>query len=281
MHDGIPEADYHADPCPEPSLNSSIARILLDQSPQHAATFHPRLGGQRRDDKEEFDFGKAYHALVLEKRTDSVVVIEADNFRTKAAQQERDAAYGESKVPLLAKKWKAVQDTARTIRESLDARPDADDYKMAGAAVEQTLVWREGDVWLRARLDVVREDIDLIWDLKSAKSAEPEAFARSVFKYGYDVQDAFYRRGMRAITGREFEFRFVVAESGRPHAVGVFDLDPEARAIADRKVERAIRIWGECLRAGRWPGYPPHVATVSAPAWVLQQEIEREIMEAS
>ncbi|WP_242401117.1 hypothetical protein [Acetobacter okinawensis] len=39
----LPEAQYHADPCPTPSLSNSVARILLDESPMHAHFSHPRL----------------------------------------------------------------------------------------------------------------------------------------------------------------------------------------------------------------------------------------------
>ena len=46
IHD-IPPREYHADPCPAPSLSRSIAKLLVERSPAHAYAAHPRLGGPR------------------------------------------------------------------------------------------------------------------------------------------------------------------------------------------------------------------------------------------
>jgi hypothetical protein len=35
--------DYHADPCPEPSLSAHIAALLCARSPRHAWAAHPKL----------------------------------------------------------------------------------------------------------------------------------------------------------------------------------------------------------------------------------------------
>ena len=42
----MPEADYHKDPSPTPSLSSSIAKLLVNESPYHAYRQHPRLRKQ-------------------------------------------------------------------------------------------------------------------------------------------------------------------------------------------------------------------------------------------
>ena len=56
--------EYHADPCPTPSLSSSIARTLLASSPHHAWWEHPRFNpGRVREEDEKFDLGTAAHAL--------------------------------------------------------------------------------------------------------------------------------------------------------------------------------------------------------------------------
>ena len=39
----LPDDAYHADPCPGPSLSSSVAKLMLDRSPLHAWHAHPRL----------------------------------------------------------------------------------------------------------------------------------------------------------------------------------------------------------------------------------------------
>ena len=69
IYDGVPEADYHADPCPEPSLSRSVMKLLIDLSPQHAYVAHPRVSGMPDlpDDggDEVMDFGTAAHSSFL------------------------------------------------------------------------------------------------------------------------------------------------------------------------------------------------------------------------
>src|SRR6266571_488600 len=66
---------YHADPAPTASLSSSVASILLDQSPLHAWLAHPRLNHSyvREDANSRFDLGSAAHMMLLERREDKIV----------------------------------------------------------------------------------------------------------------------------------------------------------------------------------------------------------------
>src|SRR5258708_2254328 len=42
----LDDDDYHQDPAPEPSLSSSIVKLLDQQTPAHAYAAHPRLNPQ-------------------------------------------------------------------------------------------------------------------------------------------------------------------------------------------------------------------------------------------
>ncbi|MBB2961877.1 hypothetical protein [Methylobacterium sp. R2-1] len=42
--DRMPAALYHADLCPEPSLSSSVGKLIVGRSPKHARAAHPWLG---------------------------------------------------------------------------------------------------------------------------------------------------------------------------------------------------------------------------------------------
>ena len=41
----IDALEYHSDPCPAPSLSSTIAKKLVSASAMHAFCEHPKLGG--------------------------------------------------------------------------------------------------------------------------------------------------------------------------------------------------------------------------------------------
>ena len=273
---------YHADPCPAPSLSSSVARTLLGYSPLHAWTAHPKLNpAVEREEKEMYDLGSAAHAYLFEGET-GFVIVEAADWRSKDAKEQRDQARLAGKIPLLAHKWQDVQDMAAAARMQLGDH-EAKPIPFRGGKAEQTLIWREGDIWCRARLDWLHDDHSAIDDLKtSSTSVNPDSWSRTLFNSGYDLQAAFYLRGLKAISGggaRGTEFRFIAIENYKPFALAVIALAPDALALADRKVSQAIALWGECLKRNRWPGYPLQTCYAELPPWQEAQWMERELRE--
>ena len=101
-------AEYHADPCPEPSLSSSIARLILSHSPLHAWTEHPRLNpNYKPEESTKFDRGSAAHALLLEGE-DRMAVIPFKDYRKDAAQEARDNARLAGKFPVLEADYPSI-----------------------------------------------------------------------------------------------------------------------------------------------------------------------------
>ena len=80
-------AEYHADPCIVPSLNSSTAKVFDAESALHAHHQHPRFGGYRKPPSKIMNFGKMCHAILL--GGDRIELIKADNYKTKDASRAR------------------------------------------------------------------------------------------------------------------------------------------------------------------------------------------------
>jgi len=277
----MPEETYHADPCPAPSLSASIAKRLLQDSPRHAWTAHPRLNPLFEPEQRKiFDLGKAAHALMLGS-DDQFEIIDASDYKTKAAQAARDDAYAAGKTPILVGRWAETRAMVAAGRQQLHAHQEARDAFTVGKP-EQVIVWREGDMWCRSRLDwlphMLIEPL-VIDDYKSTgASAHPNEWGRrSLFDLGYDIQAAFYIRGVRALTGlQNVGFRFVVQETEAPYALSVIALTPATLALAERKVEYAIELWRWCLTNDRWPGYPNRTCYIDVPPWHESQWLGRE-----
>ena len=276
----LSSAQYHGDHiAPEPSISASLIRMLLEASPLHAWRAHPRLGACQEPEETAFsDCGRAAHALLLEGR-DLIDVIDAKDWRTNAAKDARDDSRLAGRVPLLPDDAAAVYAMAEAARQQL-ADHEACDTFTAGKA-EQTVLWREGDVWCRALVDWLPDQPR--WPLQDYKttgmSANPAAWERRLVAE-YDIQAAWYLRGVAAVRGaRPSGFRFVVQETAAPYLLSVLSPGPDVLALADRKIERALAIWRECRRTGRWPGYPTRVATVTLPGWVEARWLEREYRE--
>lgn len=271
---------YHLDTVADhPSLSASIARTLLAKSPLHAWAEHPKLGGVIGRDTESMDTGTILHSLLLEGNTDGIAVLDVDDFRTKDAREQRDAARANGKIPVKRADWTRIEAMAETISERIAEHAAAPSLFSQGKP-EQVLVWDEDGITCRSRLDWLRDDFTVIDDLKTTRSSvHPLALARTVFNAGYDVQAAFYLRGLRALTGKTADFRFVFVEVEPPYAVSVVNLSPAALALADEKVQHAISTWRNCLLFNTWPGYPTAVATLDPPAWAEAAFFDRVDME--
>ena len=101
---------YHGSPIVEPSLSSSGAVTLVQECPAVFWTNSPLNPDFVPEQKFEFDIGSAAHLIILEPAQwgSQVVEIDADNYKTKAAQEARDAAYAAGKTPLLPKHRRTI-----------------------------------------------------------------------------------------------------------------------------------------------------------------------------
>ena len=270
----LPAERYHSDPCEQPSLSASIARLMCARSPRHAWWAHPRLNPDfKHVDEQKFDVGTAAHELLLKGET-ICHVVEADSWRTAVAKEVRAKAREEGLVPLLTHQWAEVEAMIAAVRPQL-AEYGAVPSLLTDGKPEQTLIWKEDGVTCRAMLDWLRDDRAAIDDLKTTSgSARPHDWTRRMYDFGADIQVAFYLRGLKALTGEDAEFRFVVVECAPPYAVSVVSLAPSALELAREKVTWAIATWRQCLETGRWPSYATEVAHVDAPPWEVERWID-------
>jgi hypothetical protein len=268
---------YHADPCPTPALSNSIIKPLLNKSPLHAWMAHPRLNPNYRSiESTTFDLGKATHSLLLE-GIDSVVIVDAEDWRTKAAKEARDAARAAGKHPMLPDQALRVNAMAKACMEFVDRSP-LRGFMSAGAP-EQSITWLEEPaglpMWCRARIDWLLDDRSVMIDYKTTEADNPGDFIRSsMVQYGYDTQDVFYTRGMAAL-GAKSKMLFLVQEVAPPYCCYIVECAESMREMARRKVQRAIWLWEECVRTDTWPGYPDAIYSAEAPMWAMQAEMSK------
>ena len=265
-------ATYHADPVIVPSLSSGIARILLSQSPRHAWTAHPRLNPDCiPESNSKFDLGSAAHALLLEGE-DRMVQIDAPDYRTKAAQEERDAARTAGKHPILKAEYLNVLLMREAALKAIAECPDLSGMTLEDGTPEQTIIWQEGaggQVWCRIRPDWLANDHSLIIDYKStAASANPDAWVRTMTGMGGDVQGAFYTRGAeKALDIPSPKFVFLVQEVYPPFACSFIGLPPSFMELGMEKMRVAVAGWSKCMTADRWPAYTNRICWVEPPPY--------------
>ena len=268
IYDGMPDEFYHADPVPGGSLSTSGAKTLVTKSPAHYA--YEREHG--RPDKPHFDFGHAAHLEVLGRGL-PVEVIEGD-WRTKGPAAAVKAAREAGRVPLHREEHERILGMAAAIK----AHPLAPILFSDGKA-EQSAFWRDADsgVWRRARFDWLpgvrtKSGRLIIPDYKTTITAHPREWGKKSADFGYHMQaDAYTEAAQACGLGDEVVLVFVAQEKEPPYVVSVFQLDADAMRIGNYLNRKAIDLYAECTRLGRWPGYSTAVEQVSLPGWYLNQ----------
>ena len=217
--------------------------------------------------------GESRAHIVMATNKDGEIV---SNWQTKAAKQERDEARTAGKVPILQCQWGAVQGMVAAARAQLAQHKEASNAFTAGKP-EQSLVWREDNgVWCRARVDWLHDSRLILDDYKSTgRDASPDTISRNVID-DWEIQEAFYRRGLKKLTGNDAQFRFICQENTEPYALSVVGFGPDYQWMGDSKVEYAIRVFGKCLKSGSWPGYPDRVCFPILPKWAEDAWLAKE-----
>ena len=94
-----------------------------------------------------------------------------------------------------------------------------------------------------------------IVDVKTAANAETDTFMRHAVKYGYNLQAAMYQEGVKACTGKECGFVFVVIEKEAPYAINILQADKAFTLHGFDLFRELIGTYHECKVSGNWWGY--------------------------
>lgn len=272
----LPARIYHADPCPEPSLSSSIGNLILERSPAHAFVRHPRFTVQKPEKPHvDRDWGSAVHKLALGAGPE-IAVVHAENWTTKEPQLARKAAYAAGEVPLLVGDYDEAKKAAAILRAHLidEIGPKFD--------AELVMAWHEGDHWCRTMIDAASPDKFRVVDIKTTGvCAKPnEDLDRHIDNQGYDFQHGFIERGLDALhpdgRGRR-KFANLFQENEPPYATTFVEIPESALHFARRQVRAAINLWCSCMDSNEWPGYPRQARRYEKPAWSQNAWLAREI----
>lgn len=277
------EAEYRADPCPI-SLSYSTAKDLVCSSPLHAWWYHPRLGGKNKKPNKAMASGDDLDRMLFG-GADRIAIIEADDYRTKKAQEARDAAFESGLTPVLARVHEAHLSLATLVRE---ATLKATGYDLATCDHQVMVAWnglnmvdesaRLLDVRCRTRMDAVTDDMRWIFDLKDSSNADPDELPRAICDKGWNIQAAAELEALAALephTLGRARFADIVVEDGgddKPSCVTVFEVQGSLLEHGRLRWERAKRRWAECLRDNDWPGYSSTIVTGECPPWEMAKE---------
>lgn len=281
--------EYIDDPCEDgPSLSRSTIHQLITETPAHVFHDSKRLNPDyvEKEQDKKFDIGTSGHDMLLG-GGDAIEIVDAADWKTKVAKEAREEAREAGKTPLLTHQAEKVTVMVSAVLRQILNCPDLGIADLASEGKsEQTYMFKSGETWCRVRTDWTKNDGGLILDLKfTGESAHPDAFAKKVLSYAYDVQEQLYCDGVGKLHNTEPHFIFIVAETTAPYMTSFISLDHEFMEMGEQKIRYGKQLWNTCLKSGKWPGYPNHVACTEPPGWGMaswemkKYEIDNQIEE--
>jgi len=257
----VPELDYHSDAQLAPTLGRSLSASGMKTLLRCPALFrHQREHGRTATDS--MDIGTVTHALVLRNPDNRLRIYDSYDWRAKAHQAGRDADRALRLTPVHRGGLRQAARMAASVRRHSTAR-----NLLSRGEAERSIYWLDADtgVTCRARVDWLRDDV--IVDFKTAADASPDGFARAVANFRYDLAAAHYVDGVKAATGVELPYVFIVVETAPPHLCAVYQLEPQDLEWGRYDAARARRIFAECESSGEWPDYGTEIRPLDLPAW--------------
>ncbi len=268
---GMPDAEYFA----HPAISNSKIKELL-RSPAH----YKHSLTAPHEEKESFLVGSAAHCSILEflefdKRF--FVCDEKIDKRTTIGKKRFAEIVIEAngKQILTSENYEKVSGMHNAIMNNSEAGM----FFREGSPEVVVISEIEG-VPAKAKFDwliqkpVFWDGVDydgIIVDLKTTDDARRDSFAKSIYKFGYDTQNAWYSDIAEKELGGNYLFLFVVVEKEAPHCLSIFQLDDQSIHIARTKYRKALALYRECNITGDWNGYEGSVQLISLPTWATKE----------
>ena len=142
----------------------------------------------------------------------------------------------------------------------------ASEWFDARRRTETVIVWQEGDLSCKARLDLWHPEHGEA-DLKTTRDNSPSGFPYECRRYGYFIQRAWYRRAVEAAIGASLlegpARSTIIAAELDPVSVAVYDVDEGAIDDAQYVIDGYLEQLSAATAADEWPDVGRH--TLYAP----------------
>lgn len=259
----MPAPQYHG----TPHLSSTLLRVLMRSPLEYKRTIDRLIVKQCTD---AMDYGTAAHAAILENRFDAFHI--------------QPETYGDGKPwngnATECKQWRAVHEDKPIITTNQVQELSASaEYVRQHHKASKLL--RGGNVEVSAFHDNTKARCDYLTitgesarvvDLKTCADASTEAFAKEIINRGYHIQFAWYRRVLRGLGLKHFQFFFIALQKGQLPLVNVWEMHPLAMDMADKKIDDALDMLAKCITNKYWPEWSDYdgeneIKTIDVPEW--------------
>ena len=232
-------------------IGSSFVKTFADRSAAHAreTIINPS------DPTPTLIFGNAFHSLVAG-AVDEVKVVD----KPKTAQQNGEI-------------YQIHTSTYNSIMAMIDAmkRHPIAKKLMIIPDKETTGIWVDVNhrLWCKIRPDAIDHENRIIVDWKSTMDASFDSFNKDIFKYSYHVSAAYYKWGVKALTGHDYAFIAVAVEKAPPYGINCYNISGMAIRKAWEKIGDCLGDLADCVADDKWPNYEPRLWEPDVPSYIL------------
>ena len=257
-------ATYRGQPADAMSMASSDAVILTETTPAHLRA----AWADTEDNSKEADLGTLIHALVLEphRKHGLIAEIDAADYKTKAAQEARDAAREAGKIPVLPKHLKQAEGAVQAVRN----HPVAAALLAEGEAEQSWFAKdRATGLYLKCRPDFFTRK-RIIVDIKSVASAAPDFLQRRVYDGRWFQQAPWYCDVVERVDGKPAAgYCWLVVEQKPPHSVVIRRPPDTVLMHGHRLNQQAIATMARCVATDQWPSWSDTIEDLSLPSYAM------------
>ena len=246
----LPNEVYHAGP----GISSSGLKEIL-RSPAH---YQVSKEGEKKETP-AMALGTLIHLAVLEPDLFASTVVISKKFgRSKDSQAEKAVFLAENKDKKCVDQ--SDYDLVTGLAATLNQNPMAMKL-LAGNYTEVSAYWTDEKtgVLCKVRADII--NADTVIDLKSCINAVGD-FKSSVKYLKYHLSAAYYLEGFSKFMPANF-FAWLAVEKSRPYGACFYAADQITIETGNTLYREALDKYAECLKTGKWPGYPMKFETIS------------------
>jgi len=181
--------------------------------------------------------------------------------RTKEGKATYEALSTSGKTLISNNDW----NTINSMKNALLAHPMALNI-LTRSENEGAYTGEIDGVQVKCKIDL--QNKGYIFDLKSTDDASPEGFRRSIGKWNYERQAAFYTDIALQNNVEVKGFVFVAVEKKAPFNVGVYMLEKDSEELGRNDYKKALAKYKlHTEKPETHTGYSPEILPIASPNW--------------
>ena len=261
MSKSLSNAEYHADE----RLGRSTAWKLITSCP--AVVAH-EMAYPRPTDSLALIMGSCTHAATLEPvLLDKQFAIKPEEIDGKSSRTNHYKEVFESmqlRNPniqwLNRSDYRTCVDMAESAREHPLLKTYLSDQE---TMIEQTGFFECKGVQCKVRPDLYNPGAGVVIDIKTTQDASEQGFRKSIRRFGYAFQAAWYLNALRILGLKPKQFVFLCVEKTPPYLTAAYEISTAEVERELIRVHDACDTYKKCMDTGIWPGYGDEIKTLT------------------